>query len=356
MRGLYMNQNFRDIQEPGIMDNIKSGMGNIGESIKSTGTDLSSKFDDIGSSIQSTTETTKSTMGTGLDAIKSVLPPAPTPSNGISFSLSDYTTMSSDFLESNSYIARAAFILLVVFTFFVLLRLATGLIKYFLGRSEDPLKIVDGLTDGTQAQIITQGFGGKTVYRSSNEETGIEFTWSVSLFVKDAPISPPKYSHVFSKGSVPVFTGGDSIRSDIQTINQGPGMYLNNTDNSLVVTMDSFNQTNATRITVPNIPHNKWLNILIRCKSKLVDIYINGQVVQSVNLPDTPKQNYGNVYVSQSGGFVGNLSNLWYFKHALSIIEIQNLLKDSVNLQLSTTAGGINQTSTDYLGFKWFVQ
>jgi hypothetical protein len=30
MRGLYMNQNFRDIQEPGIMDNIKSGMGNIG--------------------------------------------------------------------------------------------------------------------------------------------------------------------------------------------------------------------------------------------------------------------------------------------------------------------------------------
>jgi hypothetical protein len=347
-----MNPNPRDMQEPGIMDNIKSGMGNIGESIQSTGADFTSKFDDFSSSIQSATDTTKSTMGTGLDAIKSVLPPAPIPSNGISFSLSDYTTMSSDFLESNSYIARAAFILLVVFTFFVLLRLATGLIKYFIERADDPVKVVDGLAKGNQSQVISQGFGGKTIFRSSNEESGIEFTWAVSLYVEDTVgTSPPKYSHVFSKGSVPTFSN-----SGIQTINQAPGMYLNNTDNSLVVTMDSFNQTNATRITVPNIPHNKWLNVLIRCKSKLVDVYINGQVVQSVNLPDTPKQNYGNVYVSNSGGFSGSISNLWYFRHALTIIEIQNLLKDSVNLQLSTTTGGISLTSTDYLGFKWFVQ
>jgi hypothetical protein len=345
------NPNPRDIQEPSIMDNLKSGMGNIGESIQSTGADLSSKFDEISSNVQSVADTTKSTMGTGLDAIKSVLPPAPTPSDGISFSLSDYTTMSSDFLESNSYIARAAFILLVVFAFFVLLRLATGLIKYFIGRTEDPVKLIDGMTRGNQSQVLSQGFGGKTIFRSSNEETGIEFTWSVSLYIEDTINNPPKYSHVFSKGSVPSFsdTGG------IQTINQAPGMYLNNADNSLIVTMDSFNQTNATQIIVPNIPHNKWLNVLIRGKGKLVDIYINGQVVKSVNLPDIPKQNYGNVYVSQSSGFSGSISNLWYFKHALSIIEIQNLLKDSVNLQLSTTAGGINLTSTDYLGFKWFV-
>ena len=145
MRGLYMNQN-QNPQEPDFMNSIKTGLGNIGESIQTTGADLSSKFDDISSTIQSATDTTKSTMGTGLDAIKSALPPAPVPSNGISFSLSDYTTMSSDFLESNSYIARAAFIVLVVFTFFVLLRLATGLIKYFLGRSEDPVKVVDGLS------------------------------------------------------------------------------------------------------------------------------------------------------------------------------------------------------------------
>lgn len=95
---------------------------------------------------------------------------------------------------------------------------------------------------------------------------------------------------------------------------------------------------------------------LFDVREKLVDIYINGQVVKSVNLPDTPKQNYGNVYIAQSSGFSGSISNLWYFRHALSIIEIQNLLKDSVNLQLSTTTGGVNITSTDYLGFKWFVQ
>jgi hypothetical protein len=341
--------NPRDMQEPGIMDNIKSGMGNIGESLQSTKDELSSKFNDLGETIQSASDTTKSTMGTGFDAIKSVLPPAPTPSNGISFSLSDYTNMSSEFLESNSYIARAAFILLVVFTFFVLLRLATGLIKYFIGRAEDPVKLIDGMSEGNESQIFTQGFGGKTIIRSSNEETGIEFTWAVSLYIMDASTNN-KYSHVFSKGSVPTFP-----TSGITTINQAPGLYLNNTDNSLIVMMDSFNQTNAKQITVSNIPHNKWLNVLIRCKGKLVDIYMNGQVVQSVNLSDTPKQNYGNVYVSQSGGFAGKISNLWYYNHALSINEIQNLLKDSVNLQLSAGSGGANLTSTDYLGFKWYV-
>lgn len=342
MHDLYMNP-----QEPNIMDNIKSGIGSIGESLQETGTNITSTLTDVA-------ENTKSTMGTGIDAIKSVLPPTPVPSNGISFSLSDYTNMSSEFLESNSYIARAAFILLVVFTFFVLLRLLTGLIKYFIGRSSDPVKLVDGMADGTSPNIFTQGFGGNTIYRSSNQESGIEFTWAVSLNIKDQATGPI-FSHIFSKGSIPSFVGGDSARTGIKTINQAPGMYLKNDDNSLIIMMDTFNQTNATKITIPNIPHNKWLNVLIRCKNKLLDIYINGQIVQSMNLPDVPKQNYGNVYVSQSGGFSGYMSNLFYFRHALSINEIQNLLVDSVNIQLTATTGGINLTNTDYLGLKWYM-
>ena len=336
-------------QEPGLMDNIKSGVTNIGESLKTAGTDLGAKIGDLGTNVSSAADATKTSVSSGLDTLKSVLPPAPVPSNGISFSLTDYTTMSSEFLESNSYIARAAFILLVVFMFFVILRIATGIIKYFIGRSQDPVKLVDGMIDARKAQTITQGFGGKTIFRSNNEENGIEFTWAVSLRIEDQPVNASKYSHIFSKGSIPTFnTGGE-----IQTINQAPGLYLDNPNNKLIIHMDSFNQTSVNTISVSNIPHNKWLNVIIRCKNKIIDVYINGQLVNSTVLPNVPKQNYGSVNVCHKGGFLGNLSNLLYYRHALTINEIQSSMKDSVDLNMSTP-DGVNSITTDYLGFKWY--
>ena len=341
-------------QAPGIIDNIKSGMNNIGETLKTTGSDLTAKLGDVGTNLSSAADTTKASVASGFDAIKSVLPPAPVPSNGTSFSLGDYTTMSSEFLESNSYIARAAFILLVVFMFFVILRLATGAIKYFIGRSEDPVRVVDGMIDGTQSQVITQGFGGKTIYRSNNEETGVEFTWAVSLYIDDQDITNT-FSHIFNKGSVPNYTiNGADKHNTITTINQAPGLYLNNVNNQLIIKMDSFNQSVATVITVPEIPHKKWLNVIIRCQNKIIDVYINGQVVNSTNLPNVPKQNYGNVYVCQGGGFKGNLSNLLYFRHALTINEIQKSLESSVDIQMAATTGGVTAKTVDYLGFRWY--
>ncbi len=340
-------------QQPGILDNIKSSANNIGESLKTAGADFGDKIGDLGANVSSAADSTKTSVSSGLDSLKRILPAAPVPSNGTSFSFSDYTTMSSEFLESNSYIARAAFILLVVFMFFVILRLATGIIKYFIGRSQDPLILIDGMVEGSRSQTITQGFGGKTISRSVNEENGIEFTWAVSLFIEDVPDGyNSKYSHIFSKGSVPKFDKTNN-RQIIQTTNQAPGLYMNNTNNQLVVNMDCFNQTQVTSITVDSIPHNKWLNVIIRCKNKTIDVYINGQIVKSTLLPSVPKQNYGNVYACHTGGFEGKLSKLVYYKHALSINEIQSALKNSIDLQ-TTTTGGITSTMTDYLGFKWY--
>lgn len=333
-------------QEPNLMNKLQTGINNVGDTLKETGTAITNTVSSIGENVQSAVDSTKS-------VFESAVPSAPVPANGSSFSLGDYTNMSSDFLESNSYIARAAFILLVVFVFFVLLRLATGIIKYFIGRTAEPVKLIDGMHDGSvKLGPLTQGFGSSyTIQRSSNEETGIEFTWAVSLYIKDQ-LGPKKYRHIFSKGSVPTFTGDD--QSGITTINQAPGLYLDNKTNSLEVKMDTFNNQTST-IVVPSIPHNKWLNVLIRCKNTVIDIYINGQIAKSMVLPSVPKQNYGNVYISESEGFTGNISNLWYYKHALSINEIQKLLEDSVNTQLTANEMGLNEKKTDYLGFKWYL-
>jgi hypothetical protein len=327
--------------EPGVMDNLKNEIGNIGETIKNASTNVSSKVGEIKANLQSVAENTKTTVDS---AIKSL--PEGSPSF---FALSDYTTMSSEFLESNSYIARFAFILLVVFAFFVLLKLATAVIKYFIGRSSGQVKLIDGMIDATKSQIIEQGMGStKNIPRSSNQSSGIEFTWAVSLYIEDQVKSVPVYSHIFSKGSTPRYTNGT-----ITTINQGPGLYLKNT-NSLIIQMDMINASSPTIIDVPGVPHKKWLNVIIRCKNKIMDVYLNGQVAVSKQLTDIPKQNYGNVYVCNDGGFTGSLSNLWYYDHALTINEIQSLMTNSVNLQMLTPST-VTNTGTDYMGFNWYT-
>jgi len=340
-------------QEPSLMNKIQSEISNVGDMVKESTSNISNKVGEI-------TDSTKSVFDTGVDSVKSVLPPAPIPADGNSFSLADYTTMSSEFLESNSYVARAAFILLVVFAFFVLLRVATALIKYFIGRKSMPVKLIDGMHDGaTKLGPLSQGFGSSyTIPRSINEDNGIEFTWAVSLYIKDHPPSgsTKQLRHIFSKGSIPTFThtSGGNEQTGITTINQAPGLYFDSIGNKLIVKMDTFNNPNTSSIEISSIPHNKWLNVLIRCKQTLVDVYVNGQIAKSTVLPSTPKQNYGSVYVSESGGFVGSISNLFYYNYALSINEIQKLLEDSVNTQL-TANDGINDKKVDYLGFKWYV-
>lgn len=351
---IFIHNVYMEQQEPTLMNKIQTGINTVGETIKDAGTNITNTVSSLGENVQSAVNTTR-------DVLDSALPPAPVPENGASsFSLGDYTKMSSDFLESNSYIARAAFVLLVVFVFFVLLRLATGIIKYFIGRTAEPVKLIDGMHDGsTKLGPLSQGFGSAyTISRSSNEETGIEFTWAVSLFIKDHDNSSTsrQYRHIFSKGSVPTFTDttGSKIQTGITTVNQAPGLYFDAVNNNLEIKMDTFNNQTSTMV-IPSIPHNKWLNVLIRCKNTVLDVYINGQIAKSMVLPSVPKQNYGNVYVSESGGFTGNISNLWYYRHALSINEIQKLLEDSVNTQLTANEGSLNDKKTDYLGFKWYL-
>jgi hypothetical protein len=333
--------------EPGIMNNIQSGVRDIGDKIKSAG-------DTIATTVDSIRDTTSKVAQSGVDTANAylpALPPGPTPANGTSFSFSDYTNMSSEFLESNSYIARTAFILLVIFTFFVLLRLGTALIKYFIGRSTDPVKLIDGMTTGTSTQIFQQGIGFPNIYRSNNEMSGIEFTWVINLNIEDQEPGGNKYRHIFSKGSLPKITGGNAI----DTTNQAPGLYFDKDINILVVKMDVFNSNKTITIETPSIPHNKWVTVMIRCKNTVLDVYINGQIIKSVQMENVPKQNYGSVYLAHGGsGFKGNISNFWYYKHALSINEINALMKNGVNLNM-VSPSTLSVTKNDYLGLGWFV-
>jgi len=252
------------------------------------------------------------------------------------------------FLESNSLVAKFAFLLLVIFAFVILLRAGISLIAYLLKPNPSP-HLIDGMVDATQMVVFPQdpsNNGSVTIYRSVNATDGIEFTWSTWIFINNLQTNAGIYKHVFSKGNSSIEDNG------LIQPNNAPGLYIAPDTNELVVLMNTFNVINE-EITIPDIPLNKWVNVIIRCQNTTLDVYINGTITRSIELTGVPKQNYGDVYVAMNGGFNGNISNLWYFNYALGTAAIQNLVANGPNTTM-IGANGMSDKYADYLSLRWF--
>jgi len=131
-------------------------------------------------------------------------------------------------------------------------------------------------------------------------------------------------------------------------------LYIAPNTNNLVVVMNTFNVINE-EIIIPDIPINKWVNVIIRCQNTTLDVYINGTIARSINLMGVPKQNYGNVYVAMNGGFGGYISNLWYYNYALGTTAIQNIVNKGPNTKLiGYSSSGMSSNVFNYLSLRWF--
>jgi hypothetical protein len=258
------------------------------------------------------------------------------------------TSGNASFLESNSLVAKFAFLLLVIFGFIVLLRVGISLIGYFIKPSDSP-HLIDGMVDAKQMIIFPQdpiNNNAVTIHRSINANEGIEFTWSVWIYINNLQYLEGQYKHIFHKGN------SNLEQTGLNFPNNAPGLYLAPNTNALIVMMNTFNVINE-EITIPDIPLNKWFNVIIRCKNTTLDVYANGTIIRSINLVGVPKQNYGDVYVAMNGGFDGNISNLWYYNYALGTSAIQKIASNGPNNSMIGSTG-INDKSRDYLSLRWF--
>lgn len=265
-----------------------------------------------------------------------------------SFSANSTSSGINGFLESNSLVAKFAFLLLVIFVFVILLRVGISVMAYFFKPTESP-HLIDGMVDATQMIIFEQdpsSNGGTTIYRSVNATDGIEFTWSTWLFIDNLQTNSGIYKHVFSKGNSNLQENG------LIFPNNAPGLYIAPNTNALVVMMNTFNVINE-EVVIPDIPLNKWLNVIIRCQNTTMDVYINGTIARSIDLVGVPKQNYGDVYVAMNGGFAGSISNLWYYNYALGTSAIQKIANDGPNTTM-IGGNGMNDKNSNYLSLRWF--
>jgi len=257
---------------------------------------------------------------------------------------------SKTFLDSNSYVAKAAFLILVVIVFVYVLRMCIGLIGWLFTPNSSPY-LVNGLIDANVGNLIISQDPSESssipILRSVNDEVGIAFTWSVWLYIKQHDqVTTSGNHHVFNKGSTtPDATG-------IMTPNNGPGLYLNSDYSKLIVVMSTFDDPSLT-VDVDNIPINKWVNVIIRVENTVLDVFMNGALAKRMPLNSVPFQNYGDVNVAINNGFNGNVSSLRYYNTALGTRAIQNIVSDGPNLTVLGSSGGAPSTM-DYLSMRWF--
>jgi len=268
-----------------------------------------------------------------------------------SFRNNRYVSGTADFLESNSAIAKIAFLLMVLIAFTFVLRIATNIIQRYFSPSSNPI-LINGLKRGNQPVTINQhpkDSGSVTIMRSKNESGGVEFTWNTWLFIETVNDS---YQHVFHKGDS---QQGSSMTSKV---NNGPGLYIRknpgNNGAELLIIMSSFKNPESAKIEISNIPLQKWLNVTIRVKHQNLDVYVNNNIVhRHIFEGSPPKQNYGNVYVAQQTGFDGLISNLRYFNRAITGVEVSNIVKKGANLNAAD--GDSMSINPPYLSMRWYL-
>jgi len=275
-----------------------------------------------------------------------------------------YVQGSKEFIQSNSIVAKFAFLILMLIVFMLLLSLGSAILSLFFKQSHNPI-LIDGMINSKQMMIIPQNpskKGAIPIYRSDNEREGLEFTWSVWMFVNDFTDNQNKFKHVFHKGE------GNPGTNGIYGPNNGPGLYITPllVDNAkgnlagLRIVMNvhgaDISQTYIENVDIANLPLHKWVNVIIRVsKQGQLDVYINGTLVKRHMLSGVPRQNYGDVYVSMNGGFDGNTADLRYFEYALGTNKIQNIVNKGANKKLVIGTMDVKNDTNKYLSTRWYL-
>ena len=295
-------------------------------------------------------------------------------SNSTPYSTQKFLSGSKEFLQSNTLIAKATFIMLLLVIFCILYLLISKLIIFFLSPSETPY-LLDGMKDATQQQIITQALINKNsiqILRSKDQYEGVEFTYSFWIHVNNLLYHENQdFQHVFHKGSSKSGEGGNGIYGP----NNSPGVYLysgkkNLSDHlkdkypvlGMLVRLNVYQNSEDTErpfkyyedIYIDGIPIKKWVGVVIRLTSQnIVDVYINGNLTKRHKLSNVVKQNYDNVYINLNGGFSGFMSNLKYYNYAIGTFEIDSITSKGPNLKMADESN-IEKSKPYYLSNQWY--
>lgn len=137
-----------------------------------------------------------------------------------------------------------------------------------------------------------------------------------------------------------------------------PNIYLHPTDNTMNIAIPIFATTDKVGTTtpapagettnlnndvficgVPNIPLQKWFSVSVTVFTRNLDVYIDGKLVKSCFIPGVPKPAFGDIAVTQNGGFAGYMCNLSHFSKMLTPTDASNFFNAGTSCKSADTRG-----------------
>ena len=142
--------------------------------------------------------------------------------------------------------------------------------------------------------------------------TSVNFTYSIWIYVDDWSYRYGQEKVIFSRGS---------------TSGLMPSLSLGPIENTLQVTT-SITDGQPFETMVPNIPIQKWTNLMVSLNTRTLDIYVNGKLVRTSVLPGMPKLDPNAVLnLTPRGGFSGYTSRFNYWSDTINPQEAWNVYK-----------------------------
>ena len=126
-----------------------------------------------------------------------------------------------------------------------------SIFSFFSFTGETP--IIVGKMNGKHGKTIEQYPNNRNatpIKRSNNAATGLEFTWSVWIYIDDLDYGSGTYRHIFHKGNDDI--NYTTAPTGLNYPNNGPGLYITHNKNNLLLIMNTFDKIEE-KITIESI-------------------------------------------------------------------------------------------------------
>jgi hypothetical protein len=150
-----------------------------------------------------------------------------------------------------------------------------------------------------------------TTINASSITSGVtyNFTYSIWIYVDD-------WSYNYGSEKI-IFTKGDS-----------PKVSLGANENDLNVSMKLDGDHNRFMCGLPNVPLQRWTNIIITLNGRSMDLYLNGKLTRTCLLKEVPKiDTTSNLLLTPNGGFSGYTTNFKYWSDTVNPQQAWNIYK-----------------------------
>lgn len=262
----------------------------------------------------------------------------------------------SDYLVGDTIIAQLIQVAVLLFVSYTVLVTGKSLLDTLTTWGESTLTLLPYLYDDYNVVYQEPNQDGSiTIYPSVNAPSGLEFSYSCYLLINPRSFqgSQQGLRHVFHKGSA-------SYKPFMC-----PGVYVRNTENTLVVYMNTLTGWRE-HCDVPNIPIGKFFHLAVIVRNMDMDVYINGNVAVRKRLSSVPRQNFGDVYVFKHDHYTssdpaddfrilgpadGMISTLQYAGYALNYEQIDRQVRAGPSTKLVSAT----QNLPPYLADNWWV-